>query len=43
MIQLPSAGPVHNCTVPPFPIQELFDAMIGVINHKIMICGGKDK
>jgi len=43
MRELPTFSPLSNCTVPPYPIEVLKDAVTIVIEGEIMTCGGKDR
>ena len=40
IVKLPSFRPISNCSFPQHPIQELKYAITGLVDGKIMTCGG---
>ena len=40
LLELPSFQPVLDCSIPPNPAEQLQEAVAGIVNGKIIVCGG---
>ena len=43
MVRMPSFEPVLGCPVPLYPLTSLYGAVSGIVNNKLVICGGQFK
>jgi len=42
LFELPTFSPLYDCSIPPHPVEELHDAVTGLVEGKIMTCGGRN-
>ena len=41
LVEVPSFQTAPDCPVPPYPVAGVGDAVSGIVNGKVTICGGK--
>ena len=41
LVELPSLLPVQGCSVLPYPETPLYNSVSGLVNNKLIICGGQ--
>ena len=41
LVEVPSFNTINGCPVPPYPLAGIRDAVSGIVNGNIIICGGK--